>query len=283
MSEIETNRKGEIGNTKQSHPKQPSQLKYWFFTWNNYPLDGVQTLLECFNNTCKRYTFQEETGSTGTPHLQGTIELLKPRRYTELDLPKQIHWEKTLNPEAAFNYCEKDDTRTGKTYTYPKPIKTISNLYPYQQYLKDLITTTEPDDRKVIWIYDKEGNKGKSSFVKYMVVKHHALFISSGKKADINNLIFKSNMDLYTCVLIDISRSERADVCYTAIEEIKNGLIMNSKYETGFKAFNNVHVIVFSNDIPITTCYTIDRWVIYELCNDKTLKDITTLCTSTVL
>ena len=76
---IETDREEENGNTIHSLPsknqkKQGNQLKNWFFTWNNYPNDAIETLETTFKQICIKYVFQREIGEeTNTPHIQGSI------------------------------------------------------------------------------------------------------------------------------------------------------------------------------------------------------------------
>lgn len=267
MNTLEIHRDGEDGNTKKSSSPQPLQLKQWFFTWNNYPSNSIDLLEITFKKFCEKYVFQEEVGAEGTPHLQGCIFLKRKMRWTEFQLPRQIHWEKTRNGEAAVDYCQKVESRNGKTFSFgfPKPIKTIENLYDWQKEI-ETICLGEPDGRHIHWYYDQQGNKGKSAFCKYMFVKHNALVIRGGKLADISNMIFNMDMDNCNAVLIDIPRGHGGKVSYTSIECILDGLITNTKYETGAKAFNPPNLIVFSNFEPEQPeKLSDDRWIIREI------------------
>ena len=61
-----------IDNTNQlSAPeKQCMQLKYWFFTWNNYEEDSIEILETKFNTICQKYIFEKKVGSqTELPYL----------------------------------------------------------------------------------------------------------------------------------------------------------------------------------------------------------------------
>lgn len=261
----------EIGNTSsQSQPKKKRalQLKNWFFTFNNYTESDITDLLDKFDEICTKYLFQEETGENGTKHLQGTIELKKRMRWEQFKLSKRIHWEPVRNIDASIDYCQKEHTRTGRIYQVPAPISCICGLYPWQSQL--LVTLLEkPDSRTVLWCYESEGNVGKSAFVKYLVLKHRAIFCDGGEKKDIMNLIFNSNMDRCSIVCFDLCRSKMGKISYNSIEAIKNGLICNTKYETGFKVFNNVHVVIFSNSAPDYEQLSIDRWKVYEIKNSE--------------
>lgn len=273
---VETLGEGGDGNTSSSPPPKTrgSQLTNHFFTFNNYNnVEGGDPLqvYEKLKNHPKvlKFVFQEETGEGGTPHLQGNV-ICKPKqacRYTEFGLPKQVHWEKTRNTEKAMEYCQKEDSRTGKTYSwgFPKPLKIITDLYPWQKELLDL-TQTEPDDRAVHWIFETVGCTGKTAFIKYMIHHHNALVCSSGKHADIINFIFNSDMDQSNVVFFTLSRSDKGKISYSALEAIKDGLISNTKYETGQKIFNPPHVIVLANYPPDKPeNLSEDRWRIRDL------------------
>ena len=72
-------------------------------------------------------------------------------------------------------------------------------------------------------------------------------------------------MNAIRMVLIDVPRNLKNNVSYSAIECILNGMITNTKYETGLKVFNPPHVVVFSNYYPVMDKLSMDRWKIMEL------------------
>ena len=100
-----------------------------------------------------------------------------------------------------------------------------------------------------------------------MYVKHGVITIQGGKLADIINIIFNLNMDNVKAIMIDIPRNHKNHVSYSAIECILNGMITNTKFETGVKVFNPPHLVVFSNFYPEKgeDILSDDRWDIIEL------------------
>lgn len=233
--------------------KQPPSRKNHFFTWNNYPEEAVAPLIE----TLKRFAFkgkvQSEIGKCGTPHLQGMIWCEKKHRDTEFKLPEQIHWEAMKDTNDVIGYCSKDDTHDGKyrfEWGFPKPLRIIETLKPWQERIKNICLEPVADDRKIYWFWESTGGIGKTSFIKYMIYHHKVTFASSGKYADIINLVFNSNMDCVECILFNIPRANKGKISYAALECIKDGLICNTKYETGFKMFNPPHMIIFANFPP---------------------------------
>lgn len=265
---------GDEGNThnfvslKQS--KQVPKRKNHFFTINNYTEDQIGGLLEYFNKHATKYAFQEEIAPTsGTPHLQGMVMFPREIRSTVFDPASKGHWEKLKDYTGTYQLKEETRKPNGRQWTFgfPKPINVITNLYPWQKEIEELYLS-EPDDRKVYWFWESNGNIGKSAFVKYMVIKYKCLFCDGGKKSDIINLIFNNNMDNCKCIIWDLPRSNKGKISSSTVECVKNGLICNTKYETGVKVFNSPHVFIFSNYYPEDTEeLSEDRWIIKKIDN----------------
>lgn len=260
----------EEGNTHQLPPKQVPKRKNHFFTWNNYTEEHIEHLLESFRRLgAIKWKFQEEIApTTGTPHLQGMVMFPREKRSTEWDKASLGHWEALKQTDGSYQCKEETRKPNGRQWSYgfPKQVKIIEQLYPCQKKIEE-IYLTEPNDRNVYWFWESNGNVGKSAFVKYMVVKYGCLFCDGGRKADLVNLVFNANMDDTRCIIWDIPRANRNKISYSTIEAIKNGLICNTKYETGVKAFNPVHIFIFANFPPDMNEDTLseDRWIITEL------------------
>lgn len=258
-----SNSSEEGGNTISPSSFQIAPAIRWCFTLNNYENNDISSIVLCFNNKCKFAIIGKEVGELGTPHLQGYCEFKTKCRPKGL-LSDRIHWEKAKgNRDANVNYCSKESVIF--TLGMPKPIKIIENLYEWQSKCERL-ALTEPDDRKIYWYWESNGNVGKSAFIKYMIVKHKVLFCSGGKHTDIMNLVFNQDMNVCNCVIFDIPRANRGHISYASLESIKNGMVCNTKYETGVKVFNSPHLFVFANFPPDDTeQLSEDRWVITQL------------------
>jgi len=255
---------GKEGNTEP--PSQPTRKTFYCFTLFNFTDEIKITLNEQLGKLCQKYKYGEEIcPSTGKPHLQGFIHLLKPMRITELKLIGNPHLEACKgNEEQNDRYVSKDGIIT--SYGYPRPIEIIENLYPWQAEIRDMCVLTKPDPRKVYWYWESIGNIGKSEFLRYMILKHKVLACNGGKHSDIMNLVFKQDMDATNTVIFDIPRANKGHISYTALESIKNGFVCNTKYETGTKVFNKPHLIVFANFPPENPeLLSADKWVIKEL------------------
>ncbi|WAB05087.1 replication associated protein [Miresoil virus 123] len=265
--------------------------KSWCFTWNNYPETYKNDLQTAFrNNFGISWCFQQETGNEGTHHIQGCVKFSnKLRPIEKLGLSRSIHWEASRGTWGQnIAYCSKEDTRTGNLTYYgcilPRPIWVITELYPWQLKIKDLLLG-EPDQRSIYWIWEPTGNTGKSAFVKYMAVTHrNVLRATDGKKADIINLAYNADWETeVNALIIDLPRHNDGKLAYGAVEDIKNGMITNTKYETGNKFFNAPHIIIFANQPPFDlSAVSADRWVIREIINNDVDLQINQLLTTVV-
>lgn len=250
------------GNTISS--PQPSRKTFYALTFHNIELETVirQRFIEIGK---KGIIGREICPTTNKKHLQAFIALKKPMRWTELKFPGNPHVEPCRgSSEQNEIYCKKEGDYW--SFGFPKAITIIENLHPWQKSIEDIFFTP-PNDRTIHWFWETTGNIGKSAFVKYMVVKHKVLFCCGGKYADIMNLVFNNDMDECTCIIFDIPRANAGKVSYASLESIKNGLVCNTKYETGVKAFNSPHVFVFANSVPENPeLLSRDRWDITEIC-----------------
>lgn len=233
---------------------------------NNWTDQEYKYLCASVPTICKKWVIAKEVGEGGTPHLQVYLSLKKKMRIKSLHAVKGLErasMRKCRNEEALIEYCKKDgDYIQGG---FPKPIKIISQLREWQLEVEN-IYLGPVDDRKIYWFWDGEGGKGKSALVKYFVVKYHALFCDGGKKSDLINLVFNNNMDDCNLVIWDLPRSSKGGISYATLEAVKNGLVCNTKYETGVKAFNPPHIFVFANFPPEDlSALSADRWIIKQL------------------
>lgn len=272
MEQMEHSGAVALGNTNKATRDIRSNImsKKWVFTLNNYTSDELEQLEQLFEGL-EKWVIGEEVGEGGTPHLQGAIVSPLRIRPIEKFKNKRIHWEKMKGTdEQAFLYCMKDGNFKGKGLPkIKKPVKYITPDRPYQKFILDIVSK-EPDERAVYWFYEENGGVGKSSFCKYLVGNLDAIYIDEGKKTDIINVIYNTyiaNKDI-EIIVIDIPRSNGNNVSYKAIETIKNGMICNTKYETGNAIFNSPHIIIFSNEMPDKSKLSEDRWHIYNITED---------------
>nr|WAE43936.1 MAG: replication associated protein [Cressdnaviricota sp.] len=267
MSEINEINEKARGNTASRAKKEPRQSNYWCFTFNNYDEKDIEIIENIFHHECKWYIFQEETGEeTGTPHLQGICNFITKKGLPTLkQFHQKISWDITKSVKGSVIYCTKFATRTGKIYSsgieIPRQLD-IEEPYGWQTQILDIIKTI-PDKRTIYWFWEPNGNVGKSTLCKYLVVKHDALMLT-GKSNDMYHMIskFPNKRNLIIC---DIPRTSMNYINYAAIEQIKNGLIFSGKYEGTQLVFNCPHLIVFANEKPNLESMSLDRWNVIKI------------------
>jgi Putative viral replication protein len=133
-------------------------------------------------------------------------------------------------------------------------------LRPWQQQLFDILEG-ETDDRTMIWVHEPVGNVGKSSFCNHSIVKQSACVLQPGRKADLCFVY-----DRQPIVIFDCSRTSSEggmDVVYNLCENIKDGRIFSTKYESVMKIFKPPHVVIFSNSEPDWEKWSVDRYAVY--------------------
>ncbi len=262
--------------TRSGNTRQISPSKNWVFTYNvHMSIPEIYEFKTLCSNSSKKWVFQEEIGESGNHHLQGFICFDRKVRPKSVFLHHPtIHWEKCRDVAAAIRYCQKEDTRVKDSIPYSqgviayKPLRVLDyeKFYKWQlQTVKDIVT--DEDDRTIYWMYENEGNVGKSALVKYLCVNNMALLLS-GKSADMKyglKSYEEKNGGFPSLILIDIPRTVLDYVSYSAIEEIKNGCLFSGKYEASMCIFNSPTIICFANEPPKREKMSKDRWKVYEI------------------
>ena len=263
----------DLGNSISKSSKQVSPSKRWCFVLNNYTEIEEEFISSMIQNVCDRGFYSKEVGEQGTPHLQGYLELTTKGRPLSSKLfgkCNRIHWEKAKGSlEENMKYCSKQNEFSFSYGSLPKPLF-CPELYGWQEKVfKDKILG-ETDGRKITWLWEPIGNFGKSSFVRYLVIKHKAL-ICSGKVADLKYLIkvYKDKNKVYPdIILFDIPRSNLKYISYQGLEEIKNGIFASTKYECDVIMMNYPKLICLANELPDMEKLSEDRYDIVNLRDD---------------
>lgn len=264
---------GEIGNKEDISPTS-KPLRRWFFTWNNYTRCDLEKLLDYCNyvRNCK-YEINEEVGEISRiRHLQGCIQFQQPIEWLSLRNKFKCWWKPTNNQEAAEIYCSKQLTQIAhhSKENFEKKIaekkfktKNFDELYDWQKYVLTILEK-QPDDRTIHWYWEPDGCAGKTTLIKY-ILKYYdtATYSCACKSADILS-IADENKNIY---LLNFTRNQEGYCPWSALEQLKDGLISDSKLKK--KSINIVmdspHVICFANWLPDTSKLSEDRWNIVNI------------------
>lgn len=137
-------------------------------------------------------------------------------------------------------------------------------LLPWQEKLRTELSFPA-DDRKIIWIWEKVGNVGKSWMTKYLAAKHGAARFENGSSKDIA-FAYKGE----DIVMFDFSRNMEERLNYSIIESLKNGTVFSGKYASTTKFFKPPHIVCFANWPPNMAAMSADRWSIRNLGEEDT-------------
>lgn len=262
-----------LGNTIPDSPDKKKEVKRYCFTLNNYSDDELNKIIKTAVSASILYIIGKEVGESGTPHLQGYINLPVKKSWSAVrklfDNPR-IHFENCKGSEAQnVKYCTKDGNWISNFYEEEEPLEILNELADWMKELETILTV-KADKRHVYWIWEPNGGIGKSSFSKYLCHKYKAIYIDEGKKSDLINIIYNvATVNSKSIICIDVPRDNGNAVSYKAIEQIKNGMICNTKYETGMKLFNSPHVLIFCNEAPDRDRLSADRWKIGRIIGNK--------------
>lgn len=244
------------GNTMTS----ASKCRRWCFTLNNWNEDERVDLVK----SLEHYIIGKEIGENGTPHLQGYCEFKNPRNLSALKkINTRIHWERAKgNRSENIIYCTKDNNYEGN-FRIHRPLEVITELKPWQQEIENLILTI-PDHRSIYWFWEPEGNIGKTSFIKYLLNKYEWITFSRAQKSA--DIVTCASED-FDCYVFDFARSAEGFAPWNALEQLKDGLISDSKLKkkTVNILINCPHIIIFANWPPANPPLSEDRLIVKEI------------------
>lgn len=138
-----------------------------------------------------------------------------------------------------------------------------NDLYQWQ---KDVIQKLDAqNDRKILWLHDEEGGRGKTHLAKFLATKRDAMICHNASTKDVALAYQKQEL-----VIFDYTRTEET-INYSAIEHLKNGIIFSSKYQSAMKFFNPPKILCLSNNLPDLKGLSKDRWEIYSFTEEGEL------------
>lgn len=167
-----------------------------------------------------------------------------------------------------WTYCMKQgDWRASDSVERHIEVRLEVPVFPSDGWQHQVIRmiSGKPDERSIMWFFSESGSIGKTQFVKRWLIEHRSTstYLSGAGKdmnyalsAVLNPTKKEKNwkMPNLTHIFIDLPRSMYGEndkfLSYGAIEKIKDGIVFNSKYESGMLLFNCPWVICFSNVEP---------------------------------
>jgi hypothetical protein len=195
---------------------------------------------------------------------------------TEINLVTAV-FNADSRSEALLNNVKKFSDVSGVLQLYDlKPKDKLVVPTPDRKWSLELISFLEsnpPDDRHIIWIYDEIGGGGKSRIVKWLCNEFPSKYrFSRGAPirdaaTDIHNAI-KTGWNQH-CYLYDLPRAMEDKKFYEPLEDIKDGMLSVTKYNSQSLMFRSPHVVVMANFLPNIDNLSEDRWWVFEVSRDK--------------
>lgn len=122
----------------------------------------------------------------------------------------------------------------------------------------------EADDRKVKFIVDYDGGKGKSWFQRWMLTEKPDVvqLLGIGKRDDMCFAIDESKKIFF----INVPRGSMEYLQYAVLEMLKDRVVISNKYTSRVKVLaTKVHVVVYTNEDPKMDAMSTDRYDIKYL------------------
>lgn len=253
-----------------------NRSRCWSITVNNWTEEDLEAI-EKEVHSLADYAYQTEEGKEGTPHIQAAFRYVNARTFASMKKSFPTwHIEPAKNWVKLKQYCKKSDSATGEikeakgAIVIQDPLKD-AELYEWQQMVTDIVDQ-EPDHRTIHWFWEPTGNVGKTTLARHLVLTRPGVLYLTGKAADM-----KYGVASYVSppgdkpgqepkiLILDFVRSVESFISYQGIEEIKNALFYNTKYESKMIIYNYCHVICFANFPPEVDRFSADRWDIIQI------------------
>lgn len=252
----------------------------------------------------KRFAFQQEKCPTsGTLHWQvrGALYHQEWANVLKRDLIPKFpgNWSLTSTnvhkSARQFNYVMKEQSRVQGPWTEkdapkdpPKMTKQLElfingGLYqgqfltpgymPWMKTIEDFISHF--DMRHIFLVQDTWGNSRKSMFAEYLEFMGKAFELPPMRMME-DIMQFAYSFDDQTCYLVDMPRGMKKDKLadfYAGLEALKDGKVYDKRYGGKKRRMNRPHIVVFTNTLPCFSLMSMDRWRVFEMQEDKTLKE----------
>ena len=250
-------------------------------------------VLENLKRVFKKFVFQQEKSETGYLHYQGRGHLIKPTTAQAIKGKfAETLWGAHFTPTVkgvhqgnVFNYVMKEETRVSGPWKETDSVENApvltrqlkvfleKEMYPWQSQMTSAIT--EEDDRYINVVVDRTGgNVGKSILAEWLEYKGLAYEIPPMK--DMEDLMqCAMGIPAQKCYVVDMPRGMKKDKLagfYAGLEALKNGVMYDKRYNFKKRRIDRPQLWVFTNMFPDLSLLSPDRWIIWEMQEDKSLR-----------
>lgn len=225
------------------------------FNCERIHLDRCNGTSEQCATYCRKDGDFEEFGDIAEKGKRSDIEAFKVAVKEGLSTLKAVREEHSSLYSRAPTFC--------REYLQDQLAPPEVEPHPLREWQANLVEVLrrEGSDREIIFIIDRTGNTGKSWFSKYysQLMPDKCQILYPGKKADMAYMIDVTRSIFF----LDCPRSKQNEFLqYDIMEEIKNRMVFNTKYESYMKFLKKNHLVVFMNENPDESKLSADRYKI---------------------
>lgn len=133
-------------------------------------------------------------------------------------------------------------------------------LRPWQRDVVNALSNQS--DRKVLWVFDFDGNSGKNELSRYLMYKSNYQILKAGETRDICGMI-ESNSNGY---VFDFARSDNSKIndFFALIEDLKGRFLLSNKYRGCVKTPQSNTIVVFANQLSNLELLSMNRWEFFH-------------------
>lgn len=253
------------------------QLCRYAFTLHGEDFDDakIENVKSALEKKCSRWVFQLEKGEeTEKEHIQGRCSFKIARRLGECQkVIPGAHFSPEHDTAGGDFYCTKEETRVKGPWSdqdvkHPLPwdLEKITEWKLWQTSV--FASLNEKDDRTINVLVDKKGGIGKSKVFKFALWKKWAGLIPVvGDAKDIIQAV--CSMGARKAYILDMPRSGESEQhqrsIWKAVEQIKNGVVMDFRYKYTELIMGSPVIWVFTNEDVERHHLSSDRWKFWRV------------------
>lgn len=234
--------------------KQTSSMKK-FVAMVNYITDGHDNGIY---KDSANYKYDLELMDVKSHKNKAVIYLMRGMQFSEIVL--ELRMEQRLN-------CIRDKKEIMELYReYSKVLNPPSNegkkLYPVQEQILKMFSDLLVG-RKILLIYDKEGNNNKTFLAKYIKIEDpdDTIILPNARTEDI--ALYWTGQSQ---IIFNLPRSTNMEkLNYEVMENLLDGELFSGKYKSKEKDYSQCKVMILCNNLPCFREMTMQRWIPYEI------------------
>lgn len=256
--------------------KEGKKYRGFFITAFNNTDQYVLEQLEHFNG--KKIVGSETCPTTGRPHHHIYLYCKSPIHWSSI---KRIFNDSKIEiakgkPQHSIKYLSKQNLIQNDyqelTYIYAgEDLPAYKDLYQWELFILQYTLKDKPNNRELIWIYEKDGKTGKTIFGKYLEFHHkNVCYTTISKSAD----ILTCAEPHYRMYYLDFPRTLGENFQpFNALEQLLNGAVDDCKLKKTRRKIRMrpPWVIVVSNHLPQADKLSKDRITLFTIKNNKEL------------